>query len=210
MSGDIKLSVGSDMVRSLRCNDLSAGRKFALLLGSDKNMRTYSVPNSGLSVPIKIKTDVGFAVLIDELPICVFDRDEILCNQPINMDQHSIKNVKIPVERFDAVNKAYVDRVKYKSFTGIIPNTVLTDHTLVSLPAANGFLSKKTIIGKMWIERLSGEMISTSSPMFATEWPGFHKFTRGPSLMTFFSGSLLVVGHGIFASTVLNYRKSAL
>ena len=97
--------------------------------------------------------------------------------------------MKNPVERFDAVNKAYVDRIKYKSFTGIIPNTVLTDHTLASCPYAKGFLSKKTLICEMWVERLPGEMIATSSPMFATEWSGFHKFTRGPFLMTFFSGS---------------------
>ena len=32
VSGDIKLSVGSDLVRSLGCNDLSAGKKFTLLL----------------------------------------------------------------------------------------------------------------------------------------------------------------------------------
>ena len=65
MSGDIKLSVGSDLVWSLGCNDLSAGKKFAFLLGSDTNMLSYSVPNSGLPVPIKIKTDVGFAILIN-------------------------------------------------------------------------------------------------------------------------------------------------
>ena len=47
--------------------------------------------------------------------------------------------MKNPVERFDAVNKAYVDRVEYKSFTGIIPNTVLIDHTLVTFPDAKGF-----------------------------------------------------------------------
>ena len=74
VSGDINLSVGSDLVRSLGCNDLSAGKKFALLLGSETNMLTYSIPNSGLPVPIKIKTGVGFAILIDELPICVFGR----------------------------------------------------------------------------------------------------------------------------------------
>ena len=65
------------------------------------------------------------------------------------MDQHSIKNAKNPVVRFDAVIKAYVGRVKYESFTGIIPNTVLTDHILVSFPDAKGFLSKNTIIGEM-------------------------------------------------------------
>ena len=74
--------------------DLSAGKKFTLLLGTDINMLTHSVPNSGLPVPLKIKSDVGFAILIDELPICVFGRDEILCSRPIDMDQHSIKNVK--------------------------------------------------------------------------------------------------------------------
>ena len=105
------------------------------------------------------------------------------------MDQHSIKNVKSPVNKFDAVNKAYVDRIKYKLATGIIPNTVLTDHTLFTFPNAKGFISRKTIIGEMWIERLLGEWIATSSPMFATEWPGFHKFTRGLSLVTIFSGS---------------------
>ena len=67
MSGNIKLSVGSDLVRSLGCNDLSAGKKFALLLGSDKNMLTYSIPHSGLPLPLKIKTDVGFGILIKGL-----------------------------------------------------------------------------------------------------------------------------------------------
>ena len=99
MSGDIKLNVGSDLVRSLECNDVSAGKKFTLLLGTNTNMLTYSVPNLGLPVPIKIETDVGFAILIDELHVCVFGRDEILCSRLIDMDQHSIKNVKNPIDR---------------------------------------------------------------------------------------------------------------
>ena len=59
VSGDIKLKLGSDLVRSLGCNDRSAGKKFTLLLGTDTNMLTYTILNSGLPVPIKIKTDVG-------------------------------------------------------------------------------------------------------------------------------------------------------
>ena len=78
VSGDIKLKVGSDLVRSLGCDDLSAGKKYTLLLRSDKNMLSYSVPNSGLPLPAKIKTDVGFGILIKELPVCVFGQDEIL------------------------------------------------------------------------------------------------------------------------------------
>ena len=140
-------------------------------------------------MPIKIKTDVGFAILIKELPVCVFGHDEKLCSQPIDMDQHSIKNVKNPIDRLDAVNNAYANRIKYKTASGNIPNTVLTDHILFTFLTGKAFASEKIKICEMWIERLVDEWIATSSPMFAIEWPGFHKFSRGPSLMIFFSGS---------------------
>ena len=110
--GDIKLNVGSDLARSLRCNDFTASKKFTFLLRSGTNMLTYSVPNSGLPVPVKIKTGGGFAILINQLPICDFSQDVTLCSHPIDMDQHSVKNVMSPVNKFDAVNKAYADRIK--------------------------------------------------------------------------------------------------
>ena len=164
-------------------------------------MLTYSIANSGLPVPIKIKTDIGFTIFINELPICAFGQDEILCSQPINMDQHSIKNVMSPLNKLDAVNKAYADRIKYKTATGNIPNIVMTDHTLFTFPATKAFASRKIKICQMWVERLADEWIATSSLMFATSWPGFHKFSRGQSLMTFFIGSPPVVELAIFAST---------
>ena len=120
-------------------------------------MLTYSVLNSGLPVPIKIKTDVGFAILIDELSIYVFDRDEILCSRPIDIDQHSINNVKNPADRSDAVNKAYDDRIKYKIATVNIPNTVMTDHTLFTFLTAKAFASGKIKICEMRVERLADE-----------------------------------------------------
>ena len=161
VSGDIQLNVGSDLVRSLGCHDLTAGKKFTFLLGSDTNMLTYSVPNSGLSVPVKIKTNEGFAILINQPPICDFSQDVILCSQPIDMDQNSIKNVKNPVDRLDAFNKAYADRIKYKTATGNIPNTVMTDHTLFTFPAAKACASGKIKICEMWVERLAYEWIAT-------------------------------------------------
>ena len=97
--------------------------------------------------------------------------------------------MKSTVDRLDAVNKTYADRVKYKTATGNNPNTVMTDHTLFIFPAAKAFSSGKIKKFEMLVERLADEWIATSSPMFATEWPGFHQFSRGPSLMTFFSGS---------------------
>ena len=54
----------------------------------------------------------------------VFGRDEILCSRSIDMDQHSIINLTNPTDRLDAVNKAYADRIKYKTASGNIPSTV--------------------------------------------------------------------------------------
>ena len=59
------------------------------------------------------------------------------------MDLHLIKNVKNPVNELDAVNKAYLDRIKYKTATGNIPNTVRTDYILFTFPAAKAFASGK-------------------------------------------------------------------
>ena len=42
VSGDIKLSVGSDLVRSLGCNHLSAGKKFTLLW--EQTQICYCIP----------------------------------------------------------------------------------------------------------------------------------------------------------------------
>ena len=96
VSGDIKLNVGSDLVRRLGCNDFITGKKFTLLLETDTNMLSYSVPDSQFPVPIKIETDGGFLILINQQPICIFGWDVILCSQPIDIDLHLIKNVKSP------------------------------------------------------------------------------------------------------------------
>ena len=105
------------------------------------------------------------------------------------MHLHLIKNVKSLVNKFDAVNKACTDRIKYKTAIGNIPNTSMTDHTLFTFPAAKAFTSEKIIICEMLVELLADEWIATSSQMFATVWPCFSKFSRGPSLMTFFARS---------------------
>ena len=68
VSGDIKLSVGSDLVRSLGCNNPTTGKKFKFVMGTDTNMISYSLPDLQLKVPIKIKTDGGFIILINQLP----------------------------------------------------------------------------------------------------------------------------------------------
>ena len=67
------------------------------------------------------------------------------------MNQHSIKNGKNPVNKLDAVNKSYADRIKYKSATGTIPNTASTEHTLFTFPTTKDSISGMIIICEMWL-----------------------------------------------------------
>ena len=89
--------------------------------------------------------------MIKELPVCVVGQNEILCSQPIDMDRHSVKNVKNPIDRLDAVNKAYADRIKYNTASGNIPNTVLTDHILFTFPTGKAFASGKIKYVRCWL-----------------------------------------------------------
>ena len=82
MSSDIKLNLGSDLASSLECNSLTTGKTFTLLLRTDTNMISYSLSDSQLKVSIKIETDGGFIILINQLPICDVGHDVILCSQP--------------------------------------------------------------------------------------------------------------------------------
>ena len=87
--------------------------------------------------------------MINQLPVCEFGQDVLLCSQPIDMDLHLIKKVKSPVNRLDEVSKTYVDRIKYKTATGIIRNTVITDHTLFTFANAKAFACGQIIICEM-------------------------------------------------------------
>ena len=66
--------------------------------------------------------------------------------------------MKNPVDRLDAVNKAYADRIKYKTASGNVPNTVLTDHILFTFPIAKPFASGKIKICEVWVNgwKMSG------------------------------------------------------
>ena len=57
--------------------------------------------------------------------------------------------MKNAADRLDAVNKAYADRIKYKTATGNIHNTVMTNHTLITFSPAKAFASGKIKICEM-------------------------------------------------------------
>ena len=75
------------------------------------------------------------------------------------MNHHLIKNVKSAVDENDTVNESYVDRIKYKTTTGVISNIAMIDHILFTFPVAKAFASGKITICEMWFERLAGEWL---------------------------------------------------
>ena len=93
--------------------------------------------------------------MINQLSICDFDQDVILCSQLIDMNLHLIKKGMSTINKCDIVKKVYADRIKYKTAIGKFPNTVMTDHTLFTFPVARAFHSEKIIICEMWFERLA-------------------------------------------------------
>ena len=133
----------------LGCLSLDIGKEILLLLVSVQNTLSYTRLNSG--VPVKLDTTGGFVISIRSHPICGFIQDLILCSQHIDMNQHSMKNVKSSVNKLNAVNKADADRIKYKSAAGTIPNTVRTDHTLFTFPTTNDINSGKITIREIWL-----------------------------------------------------------
>ena len=68
VSDDILMRAGSNPTVSLGCYDLGRGQMFMLLLGTDRNMLSSSILNSGLSEPIKLITNAGFVILVHNLP----------------------------------------------------------------------------------------------------------------------------------------------
>ena len=130
-------------------------------------MVSFSVPDSQFPVPIKVTTDGDFLILINQQSTCDFGQDVVFCSQPTDMDLHLIKNVKCPVNKFEADNKSYADCIKYKITTGIIPNTVMTYHKLFTFPTGKAFASGKVTRCEMWVERLADEWIATSSKNLA-------------------------------------------
>ena len=71
VSGDVVLRIGSELVWILGCDNLSACKKFILMLGSYSNMITYSIPKLFVSTPIELKTDAVFVILIDQYVVLV-------------------------------------------------------------------------------------------------------------------------------------------
>ena len=63
-----------------------------------------------------------------------------------------------PVERVYADANAYVDRIQYKTATGIIGLNSNTDHAIFIFPNGKTIVSGRIIIDELWTERMTGRV----------------------------------------------------
>ena len=112
-----------------------------------------------------------------------FRRHRKVCAKPVYWrltPQGRLRKAGILASDVLRVKKAYADRIKYKTATGIILNIATIDRIFFTFPTAKAFASGNIKICEMWAERLADVWIATSSPMFASEWPGHSQVFKRP------------------------------
>ena len=108
MTGDLKLNVGADLLRTLGCMDLSGSKGFSILLGSIMNQIQCQ-----LNTPITLQTTNGFLCKSGGNDVIRFgksstdNRTDVY--QDIVMNQHFIADLCDPASAQDAATKNYVD-----------------------------------------------------------------------------------------------------
>ncbi len=117
MSGDLRMSIGSDTVRLLGCDDLTAGRGFSLPLGNLQNQLQFAViPPPQNQTPVTMQTTHGFLVQINNELVCQLGDpgpdNQVILHRRIAMNNNLIKFLQDLAEPQDAATKNYVDSRK--------------------------------------------------------------------------------------------------
>ena len=120
MTGDLLINVGSSLLRTLGCNDLSDSKGFAVLLGSDTNQIQCQ-----LNTPVTLQTTDGFLCRHAGHDIMRFginaEDPRIHAHTDIVMNQHYIGKLREPNSAQDAATKNYVDTSVKKCYNAYIP-----------------------------------------------------------------------------------------
>jgi hypothetical protein len=140
MTGNLSLNVGTDILRTLGCSDLSGGKGFALLLGSIMNQIQCQ-----LNTPITVQTTDGFlcrCVGNDVIRFGISSTDNRTgVYQDIIMNQHFIADLHDPKSDKDAANKIYVDALDYMTAYPTMTNNTTTIDGLTYVASASSVVS---------------------------------------------------------------------
>ena len=120
MTGNLLLSIGNDVSRTIGCSDLSESKEFVILLGSDTNQI-----QAQLNQPITVQTTNGLLCKQGDTNIIRFGKTindfRIDVYHDILMNNRFITNLQEPNSATDAVTKNYADKLTKKCYVGYIP-----------------------------------------------------------------------------------------
>ena len=120
MTGNLSLSVGADLLRTLGCSDLSGSKEFSVLLGNVQNQIQCQ-----LNQPVAIQATDGVVFRQGSSNIIRFGRavGDLRTDvyQDIVMNQKFIADLRDPASAQDAATKVYVDNSTKKCYSGYVP-----------------------------------------------------------------------------------------
>jgi hypothetical protein len=122
MTGDLKLLMNGDDIRTFGVSDITCDKSVSLLLGDELNQIRHNFGHA-----LKIGALHGLKITCPTGEVCRLgsqtDASAIFFNDII-MSGNSIKNLRDPVMDKDAVTKLYVDTLCVKNNVGYVPNLI--------------------------------------------------------------------------------------
>ena len=106
------------------------------------------------------------------------------------MGGNRISGVADPTGTQDVATKNYVDLLgspKYVITIGATPTSTNSDITIYTLPTNKSVSNGKIMVCGLWVERGSGEWFDSNCGEFNAVWSLFYLFTRGPTILVYFS-----------------------
>lgn len=155
MKGNLSLSVGSDLLRTLGCSDLSGSKGFAVLLGSETNQIQCH-----LDQPISFLTTDGFRIMKGATSLAKFGNsfdNRIDIYQDVLMNNCYIANLHDPSSPQDAATKNYVDVSSYiTAYPTMTANTTTVDGLTYTTSASSAIYQpwhsfKNIVVSDGWV-----------------------------------------------------------
>ncbi len=108
MTGDLFLSIASDVTRQLGCNDLGAGETFRLLMGNATNAFIEYAETTGL-LEYRGRSSAGFRPFPVNAANLIVNDTEVILTRPLSISTNVVASLGDPIANTDGANKDYTD-----------------------------------------------------------------------------------------------------
>ena len=135
-----------------------------------------------------LETDIN--MINADIALKVFKETGDIMTGNLNMNGNRITDVYDPIYNQHAAAKYYVDTLGFPKFvvkTGMLSTSTPVDHVIYTFPSNKTFTNNKILVNGIWVERQSGDWISTTSTNFTGLWVNFQLRERGTTLIAYYT-----------------------